>query len=376
MIVPDLAQCIYVWHSSPVEAKEAIERDGVSVRREAVWVSLHPGVPVSFAKSYTHGFFLSSMALSYERWRCGWQGNCIFCLREGTLYLPVARAEMVEILTAEAVDARIVASGLYHAQKQFGERVSPFSNYVRLDGYHGWLDEQMLVQSCREVLEEIGAPAERRVLAGAYWFYLPYPERRKLQALAVNALTAVLAGEGALDGSVAGMACEVLAKEEEQLPLMGDWQCAPKSRLYFLRLWGGGKLWNRLPEAVQHSLDAQHLGSLEALWKMMKGEEAEPVAQDEELAQGLVDSITHGAVGNLPGKRLLALTCRLPPDLADRCLLELLRRLRWMPSQVRKDVEMALSDRQERLEKELMEIAGKHKGLPETAAQRILQRLA
>ena len=95
---------------------------------------------------------------------------------------------------------------------------------------------------------------------------------------------------------------------------------------------------------------------------------------DARLVEALVAVLTHGPKHNARAMACIRALERLPEHLGDVALLELLRRLRFLPSRARRNVTQALLPRASRLESELRTIATNQHGSIRSAAEFVLSR--
>jgi hypothetical protein len=94
---------------------------------------------------------------------------------------------------------------------------------------------------------------------------------------------------------------------------------------------------------------------------------------DARLVEALVTVLTHGPMHNARAMAAIRAIERLPEHLGDAALLELLRRLRFLPSRARRNVSQALLPRASRLEGVLRCIAAQQHGSIRAAAEFVLK---
>jgi hypothetical protein len=372
----DIRESLLVWHASPAEARAAIERDGISIVQEAIFVGLHPGIPAGYAEKHQPGgYFISLLALPHDQWRWGWDGDYELSLAEGYVRRSAGRQTIVEMVDQpEAVRRQHMRS----PDDGRDERGAPWC-WMGQFGYDGWLDEALLAAQCDAMLEEETRPW-RWVLGAAYLHFASRACRAPRLKRMCAALRAALASPLPLPDSAVALAVEVWKRADNHWAstLAGeDLRAVPFRRLGQLWAWlsasGDQNACRRLRDGMpswQSHLDA--LTALMAVPFNDYGARYHVDHADPQLVECLVTILTHGPMHNARAAAGIRAIDRLADELADPALLELLRRLRFLPGRARRCIPQALLPRASRLKGALETIAAQRRGSIRATARHIL----
>lgn len=368
----DINNELLVWHATALPARAAIEQGGISIINEAVFVALHPAIPIGLYQQFCkEGYVISLLALPHDAWQWGWDGTYELAVNEGYLRKPVPRGNMLEIVDQEEALRR------QHLRTADGQPHGAFGDWNR--GYAGWLDEDMLIEQCETILRESTNP-QRQLQACAYWYFAQEQSRRHGPPIA-DRLCAILSSAQPLPESAASLAMQIWPHEDPAW--ISHMAAAVTSRIPFSRichLWatvctyGDDESCRQFRENVpeyQQRLD--ELAKLMALSPHDYGAVITFSQPDAELARILVTLLTHSPMHNARAMAGIAAIAQLPDELADAALLELLRRNRFVRSRARRHVHLALQPRAERLQVELRAIADRFTaGSIRSAAEHIM----
>jgi len=376
---PDPAQTLRCWHATTQPFAERILAEGLIPREGRIYTSLHPYWPIVLKRDQTRRFTLMGIELPLTG-SDAWSFGTDFGLGAWETFLrrPVAAAHIVD-----RVDGDDDCAWPRFAGARGAARCQPLPALAALDGYDGWFsDPALFSQRCQELA--LGPDGNRAALAAVYLnHFQPVEESAAmLRRVASGLAHAIVASPTIHPGSLRAIA-DVL--NHKRIDWVGAALQIPLAPLPLPRLalsvalarfaTTSAESRDALLRRLRDVLPAPQARRFAAVCGLMQGvlpSVADLADADTETMDAMIDVVRLGQLGTVRGKSALDAIERLPTELADTALLELLRHRRAVPSRARRHLDRKLKRRVPRITPTLTAIANETDGRPRQVARWLL----